>query len=58
MTIFLTGLSIDWQTGNIYWTDSLFKHVMVAKSDGRFQKEIVNSDLDHPRGIAVDAVNR
>ena len=53
-----SGLALDWIASNLYWTDAIFKQVMVARSDGRFQKQLVSSNLQKPRGIAVDAVNR
>ena len=52
------GLAVDWVAANLYWTDSFFKHVMLSRDDGRFQRELITNNLDHPRGIAVDAVNR
>ena len=52
------GLAVDWIAANLYWTDSFFKHVMLSRDDGRFQRELITTNLDHPRGIAVDAVNR
>ena len=53
-----SGLAVDWVAGNLYWTDLSFKHVMLSRDDGRFQRKLITTDLDHPRGIAVDAVNR
>ena len=49
---------MDWVAANLYWTDSFFKHVMLSRDHGRFQRELITTNLDHPRGIAVDAVNR
>ena len=31
---------------------------MISRDDGRFQRELITNNLDHPLGIAVDAVNR
>ncbi|KAJ8310212.1 hypothetical protein KUTeg_012077 [Tegillarca granosa] len=47
------GLALDWTTDNLYWTDSTKRKIMVAKVDGRFQKALINSDLQEPLGIAV-----
>ena len=53
-----SGLAVDWVAANLYWTDSSFKHVMLSRDDGRFQRKLITTNLDHPRGITVDAVNR
>ncbi|OWF40871.1 low-density lipoprotein receptor-related protein 4-like [Mizuhopecten yessoensis] len=47
------GMALDWTTSTLYWTDRQFKHIMVAKTDGRYQKAIIDSGLVEPLGIAV-----
>ena len=42
----------------MYWTDSEYRHVMVAKLDGRHQAVFMQDRVDQPRGIVVDAINR
>ncbi|XP_033760426.1 LOW QUALITY PROTEIN: low-density lipoprotein receptor-related protein 4-like [Pecten maximus] len=47
------GMALDWTTSTLYWTDRQFKHIMVAKTDGRYQKTIIDTRLEEPLGIAV-----
>lgn len=47
------GLTFDWMTKNLYWTDSLYKWIMVSRPDGRFQKKLIADNLVDPLGIAV-----
>ncbi|KAK6195981.1 hypothetical protein SNE40_001294 [Patella caerulea] len=47
------GLALDWIAGNLYWTDSTFKVIKVARKDGTFQKIVISTDLKSPLGIAV-----
>ncbi|XP_048744811.2 low-density lipoprotein receptor-related protein 4-like isoform X2 [Ostrea edulis] len=47
------GLAFDWMTKNLYWTDSKYQWIMVARPDGRFQKKLINENLVDPVGIVV-----
>ncbi|KAL5004150.1 hypothetical protein ScPMuIL_017606 [Solemya velum] len=47
------GMSLDWLTMNLFWTDSVYKHIMVSRADGRYQNVVIDKDLDYPLGIAV-----
>ncbi|XP_061194926.1 low-density lipoprotein receptor-related protein 4-like [Saccostrea echinata] len=47
------GLAFDWMTKNLYWTDSKYQWIMVARPDGRFQKQLITENLVDPLGIAV-----
>lgn len=51
----VSGIAVDWVTGNIYWTDSVYNWVMVGKAEERspHQKTLVDTGLDNPHGIAV-----
>ncbi len=61
-TIFYLGLSspegiaVDHLSRNMYWTDSGFDHIEVAKLDGSNRKLLFDKDLTNPRGIAVDPI--
>ncbi|XP_041374759.1 low-density lipoprotein receptor-related protein 2-like [Gigantopelta aegis] len=48
------GLSVDWVAKNIYWTDARKKTISVSNGDGRYQLTLINTELDHPSGIAVN----
>lgn len=51
-------MAIDWIANNLYWADSDYRQIMVAREDGRFQKVLYETNIDHPRGVTVDAINR
>lgn len=51
--LYLEGLAFDWMTKNLYWTDSKYQWIMVARPDGRFQKKLINENLVDPVGIVV-----
>ena len=48
------GLSVDWLSRNIYFTDAEKRTVEVASLDGKFRKVLIDTDLKNPRGIAVN----
>ncbi|XP_046820938.1 nidogen-like isoform X3 [Vespa crabro] len=47
------GLSIDWVSRNIFWTDSGKATVEVASLETKKRKVLVSDGLVNPRGIAV-----
>lgn len=47
------GLSIDWISRNIYWTDSSKDTLEVANLDNKLRKILFSDNLVNPRGIAV-----
>ena len=49
------GLAVEWESGNIYFTDFVFERIEVANLDGTFRKTLFTRDLYSPRGIAVDS---
>lgn len=47
------GLTIDWVSRNIYWTDSTKDTIEVANIETKLRKVLFNTKLVNPRGIAV-----
>ncbi|XP_043497943.1 low-density lipoprotein receptor-related protein 2 isoform X2 [Polistes fuscatus] len=55
-----TGLAVDWISGNLYWSEvddtgvRPLGRIMVSKSDGRYRRSLVTTDLDGPTSIVLD----
>jgi low density lipoprotein-related protein 2 len=55
-----TALAVDWIGDNLYWTETDRAgskpkgKVMVAKTDGRYRRALVNVGLESPTSIVVD----
>lgn len=55
-----TAIAVDWIADNLYWTEldragSKPKgRVMVAKTDGRYRRAVINTGLEVPTAVAVD----
>ncbi|KAL8597479.1 hypothetical protein ACOMHN_047706 [Nucella lapillus] len=47
------GLAVDWVTSSLFWTDSSRGQILVSRTDGSFQKVLLQDNLYHPLGIAV-----
>lgn len=47
------GISIDWVSRNLYWTDSTKGTIEVASLETKLRKTLFSSNLTNPRGIAV-----
>ncbi|ESP02573.1 hypothetical protein LOTGIDRAFT_138195 [Lottia gigantea] len=50
------GLSVDWISNHVYWTDSGKRTVEIANYDGSGRRLLVSSGLEKPRGIVVDPI--
>ncbi|RUS85413.1 hypothetical protein EGW08_006804 [Elysia chlorotica] len=46
------GMSLDWVSGNLYWTDTTQRSIMVSKKTGEYQIVVLDR-LSTPVGIAV-----
>nr|XP_002731178.1 PREDICTED: low-density lipoprotein receptor-related protein 5-like [Saccoglossus kowalevskii] len=51
------GIAIDWINFNLYWTDNHQNHIAVSRLDGSYRKILI-TNLDQPRSIVVDPINR
>lgn len=55
-----TAVAVDWIADNLYWTETDRTgskprgRIMVAKTDGRYRRALVNNGLEIPTSIAVD----
>ncbi|CAH1393043.1 unnamed protein product [Nezara viridula] len=52
----LTGLAVDWVSGNIYWADPKLNVIEVAKLNGSHRYVVVHSGLETVHSLAVDPV--
>lgn len=48
------GIAVDWVSRLVFWTDSGLKRVEVANLDGSLRKVLLDKNIQHPRGIAVN----
>ena len=56
------GIAVDWLRGNLYWCDAVYNWIGMTltsfRKDKRVHRIIVDTGLDQPRDIVVDAVHR
>lgn len=50
--LIISGLALDWVSGNLFWADKTYKHISMARKDGLHPVVIVE-DIGEPLGIAV-----
>ena len=48
------GLAVDWMGQNLYWVESNFDQIEVARLNGSFRHTLIAEDLESPRAIALD----
>ena len=51
------GLSVEWESGLLYWTDVSKRRVEVARLDGSSRRVLLDKGVSRPRAIAVDPRN-
>ena len=51
------GLAVDWRTSQLYWTDTTYNKISISDLNGSNQRTLVSSELEEPRGIALDLDN-
>ena len=55
----LDGLAVDWITGQLYWTDALFKQIEVYDPSNGNRKLLISTGTSTiPRAIVVDPNTR
>ena len=54
----VNGLSVDWVSKHIYWTDGRRRSVEVAEFDGTNRRILIAEHLSQPRGIYADPINK
>ena len=52
------GLDVDWIEGKLYWTDVERNTIETAYFNGSRRRTLVSRDLDKPRGIVADPLER
>ncbi len=48
------GLAVEWNSSLLYWTDSTNDTISVSDLEGNNKRILVSSNLEEPRGIALD----
>ncbi len=51
------GITVDWISGQIYWTDSQTRRIEVADYHGNNRRTLFSTDIVFPRGIVADPLN-
>ncbi|KAF7989294.1 hypothetical protein HCN44_007968 [Aphidius gifuensis] len=55
-----TSLAVDWIEDNIYWGEidptgiHQYGRIMVSKTDGRYRRSLITSNIENPSSIAVN----
>ena len=53
------GIAFDWVNRNLYWVNTdIPKSIEVLSYDGRYPSTAILKDLDMPRDVAVDPLER
>lgn len=49
------GLTVDWVSNNIYWTDSLYNWIVMAplSSQEKVYRLVVRTNLEKPHSVVV-----
>jgi len=53
----VNGLSVDWVSKHIYWTDGRKRTVEVAEFDGSNRRILITEQLSQPRAVYADPIN-
>jgi DNA-binding beta-propeller fold protein YncE len=52
------GIAVDWINNMLFWTDTGSNNIEVSNLDGSEQKTILSRNLDEPRDITLDPVEK
>jgi hypothetical protein len=52
------GITVDWINNMLFWTDTGSNNIEVSNLDGSEQKTILSRNLDEPRDITLDPVEK
>ena len=52
----IKSLSVDWISGNLFWTDSANGKIKVSNLDGSLVADLISYGLKKPRDIVVDPI--
>jgi len=47
------GIAVDWVYNNLYWVDGVRRAISVTNFDGESHADVVDTDLEKPRSVAV-----
>lgn len=50
-------IAVDWITGNLYFTDSMYQHIAVCSNDGKYCRGLVDElvfHIERPRSITLN----
>lgn len=50
------GMSVDWISKHLYWTDAKRQVMEMANYDGSGRRIVARAGLDMPQGIVVDPI--
>lgn len=47
------GIAVDWVYNNLYWVNGVKRAICVTNFDGKFHADVVDTDIEKPRSVAV-----
>ena len=51
------GVTVDWVTRNLYWTDTGTDRIEVSRLNSMSRKVPISENLDEPRAMTLDPTN-